>query len=179
MQYRTPFAFKTRVCTFLCLSFLIFANAQKVEWISFEAAIERNKENPKHFLIDIYTDWCGYCKKMDRDTYAIPAIANYINKNFHAVKFNAEQREALHYNDNKYGYVPNGRRGYHEFAAALLEGKLSYPSTVIFDPKEVLLTRIPGYLKPEQMEPILVYFADEKYKTLAWNLFEKSYQSNW
>ena len=40
----------------------------KIKWISIEEAEKLNKENPKKIMIDVYTDWCGWCKKMDKDT---------------------------------------------------------------------------------------------------------------
>ena len=61
---------------------------EKVNWLSFEKAIEINKTNPKPLLVSIYTDWCGWCKKMYNETYTNPIIAKYVNDNYHAIKLN-------------------------------------------------------------------------------------------
>jgi len=145
-----------------------------VNWLTFEEAIELHKEEPKKLLIDLYTDWCGWCKVMDRETYSQEDISNYINKNFYPVKFNAEQKEIVIFNDHTFKFVPSGRRGVHELAAALTNNQLSYPTTVFMDEKLRIIQPIAGYLKPKQMEPILIYIGDNHYTTTKWEDFKKS-----
>lgn len=165
----------------LSLLFFVFlgiaASAQEINWMSFEEAVEKSKSEPKKLLIDIYTDWCGWCKKMDRDTYANQALAEYINKNYYAVRFNAEQKESIEFSGHTFNFVPQGRRGVHELAAALTNNNLSYPMTVFMDEEFRILQPIPGYQTPEAFEPILVYFGNGAFKKTAWKEFQESYQS--
>ena len=149
-----------------------------VKWITFEEAMALNKEKPKKLLIDLYTDWCGWCKVMDRETYNHATIANYINENFYPVKFNAEQREDVEFNGNTLKFVSSGRRGYHELAAALTDNRLSYPTTVFMDENLRVIQPVAGYLKPKQMEPILVYIGDGHYKNTDWENFRKNHKSS-
>lgn len=161
------------------LSFALNINAQeKVNWVSFEKAIELNKKNPKPFLVDIYTDWCGWCKKMDRDTYANPVIAKYINTNYHAIKMDGEGKDAITYKEYTFKFKDQGRTGYHELSALLMNGKLSYPTTVIMSKEEKLLDRIPGYLDAKKMEMVLAYFTRKDRKTKSWGKFSKNFKSN-
>ncbi len=160
----------------IAFSFVAYAQ-EKVAWISFDEAIERNKTNPKPFLVDIYTDWCGWCKKMDRETYANPVIAASINKNYHAVKMDGEGKEPITYKDYTFKYKSQGRSGYHEFPALLMNGKLSYPTTVVLNAEEKLLDRIPGYLDARKMEMILAYFLEKDRKTKSWGQFSKQFKS--
>ncbi|MGB0892593.1 MAG: thioredoxin family protein [Flavobacteriaceae bacterium] len=150
---------------------------EKVNWISFEKAIEMNKENPKPILIDVYTDWCGWCKKMDQTTYKNQVIVDYINKHFYAVKMNGEGKEDITFKNHTFKFKGEGRRGYHELAATLLNGKLSYPTTVFLNENEELLQSIPGYLTSKNLEKILAYFNNESYKTKKWVDFDKEFES--
>ena len=90
---------------------------EKVNWLTFEEAIALHEKEPKKLLIDLYTDWCGWCKVMDRNTYSQADIASYINENFYPVKFNAEQKEPVEFRGHTFEFVAQGRRGVHELAA--------------------------------------------------------------
>src|SRR5690606_19508439 len=69
-----------------------------VNWLTLKEAQEKNKTQSKPFIIDFYTDWCGWCKHMMRTTYSNPALAAYINQHFYPVKFNAEGKDTVEYN---------------------------------------------------------------------------------
>ncbi|MFY0607057.1 MAG: DUF255 domain-containing protein [Cyclobacteriaceae bacterium] len=162
----------------LITAFSFAGQAQEVEWLTFEEAVARNKEEPRKLLVDLYTDWCGWCKKMDRDAYANQKIADYINKNFYAVKFNAEQREDVEFNGHTFKFLEQGRRGVHELAAALANNKLSYPTTVFMDEKLQIIQPIPGYMNAQSIDPILRYIGGDSFKTTKWEDFQKNYQSS-
>lgn len=169
------------------LSFTLNAQKEKtaekkktveVNWISFEEAVKLNKKDPKPVLIDVYTDWCGWCKRMDKTTYKNDVIVSYINKNFYNVKLDGEEKKDIVYKDYTFKFQNQGRRGYNEFAAALLDGKLSYPTTVFLNKDMELLDRVPGYLNEKVMEQVVSYFASEKYKTEKWEDFVKNFKSS-
>lgn len=150
----------------------------EVNWVTFEEAVELNKKDPKPVLIDVYTDWCGWCKKMDKTTYQNDLLVKYINENFHAVKLDGEEKKDIVFKDHTFKFKKQGKRGYNEFVAALLDGKLSYPTTVFMNKEMKLLDRVPGYLNEKIMEQITAYFANEKYKSVKWEDFVKTFKSN-
>lgn len=148
-------------------AFSIPANAQSeggVNWVSIEEAEALNKENPKKIFIDFYTDWCGWCKRMESTTFSHPVIAQYINENFYAVKFNAEQLDPVTFRGTEFTNENAGqRRSAHSFAIAVLQGRMGYPSFAFFDENLDLITAMSGYRPPETLEPILVFFSDNVY----------------
>ncbi|MCP4522175.1 MAG: DUF255 domain-containing protein, partial [Cytophagales bacterium] len=89
------------------LSLFIFSSSQlfaqeKVQWHTLEEVEELMKKEPRKIIIDVYTDWCHWCKKMDKTTFNHPEIAKYINKNFYAVKINAESKKSITFNNKTY-----------------------------------------------------------------------------
>ena len=149
-----------------------------VNWYSFEEAIKLNEDNPKKIFIDIYTDWCSWCKVMDNNTFSHPEIAAYLNENFYPVKFNAETTEEIEFQGMTFKNQQKGRRSPHDLAAALLQGKVSYPSVAYLDENNQLLTTVPGYMSPSQIEPILVYFGENHYKQTRWDDFNESFEGS-
>ncbi|TVQ15425.1 MAG: DUF255 domain-containing protein [Bacteroidetes bacterium] len=138
----------------------------KINWVTIEEMQQLAAENPKKIFVDIYTDWCGWCKRMDANTFSHPQIAEYINENYYAVKLNAEQDEPIVFRGQEYvNENPGQRRSSHNFARALLQGRMSYPSVAFFDEELNLITAIPGYREPKQFEPVLVFFSEDHYLT--------------
>ena len=134
--------------TFLAIIISFGLNAQKVNWMSWDEAVEANKQNPKLIFVDVYTDWCGWCKKMDASTFGNPVIAKYMSENYYAVKFNGEGTEPVTYNNFTYtnpNYQPErkGRNAQHFFADALKIN--AYPSLVFFTETGAVIQAIPGY----------------------------------
>lgn len=151
--------------------------AKSIKWHSFEEAVELNKDNPKKMFIDVYTDWCGWCKKMDKTTFTDPDIVAFLNENFYPVKFDAEQKEDINFKGHTLKYLPDvSRRGVHELAYALLDGRLGYPAYVYLDDKQDRITISPGYKEAPDLMSELLYIAEEHYKTTSFQDFKKQQQ---
>lgn len=153
-----------------------FLNAQDVQWLSWEEATQlaMSDTNPKKMFIDVYTDWCGWCKKMDKDTFQNAEVAAYMTANFYMVKLDGEGKDPIEFKGKTYSYIPSGRRGYHELAAALMQGKMSYPTVIFMDENLKMLSPVPGYQKPVPFLNIAKYFGDNIYKEKDWKSYSGS-----
>ena len=159
------------------LSLLTPAAAQ-INWLTWEQAQELNKKEPRKFIVDVYTNWCGWCKKMDKETFALPEIAKYVNKHFYAIKFDAETKTPIRVKDEDYEYIKSGNSGYHKLAAEIMFGKMSYPTVVFLDEKLNVIQPIPGYKDGPSLDKIMKYFAEDYYKTTPWKKYEEMYLKN-
>jgi thioredoxin-related protein len=142
-----------------------------VKWLTWEDAVTLSKKEPRKFFVDVYTDWCGWCKKMDKMTFDNPAVATYLNANYYPIKFNAEQRSEIKLKDKSYQYVGSGRSGYHELAKKITFGRLSYPTIVFLDENLEVIQPIPGYKEAQDFQVIMKYFAEDHHKTTPWNKY--------
>lgn len=154
------------------------ATEKKIEWLSFEEAIARNEKEPKKFIIDVWTTWCGWCKKMDASTFTNPVIVDIISEHYYAVKLNAERKDTMILGGQQYvNEFPDRNRYPHQVAIALLDGKLSYPSIVYLDENVNKIQSIAGFQDAKGIEPILVFFAENEYQKTNWTEFQKNFQS--
>ena len=171
-------AMKRFVIYILLLTFAVNAAGQdKIKWHSIEEAIQLASTDPRVLVIDVYTDWCGWCKKMDQDTFTNPVIAEILNTKFYPVKFNAEGNEEITFLGQK--FTNDGQAGKaHQLAVALLNGRLSYP-TVVFLTKQgdkFQVSPVPGYRQPKEMEMLLSFFADKAFETSSFQDFSAAFK---
>jgi len=160
---------------FLILSIGLSAQEQ-IKWVSFEEALDLHIKENKKLFVDVYTDWCSWCKKMDKTTFMNPVIVEYINRNYLPVKFDAEQKESIQFKGREYTFVRQGRKGYHELAAAITRGQLSYPTYVFLDEELNVIQPVPGYQDELTLEYILNYFGEDFYKSVPWKKFTEDYK---
>ena len=146
--------------------------AVTINWMTWEQAVAQSKkdEKPKKIFIDFYTAWCGWCKRMDATTFANPMVADYMNKNYYPIKFDAEGMDTIVFKGTTFmnsdpNFQKTGARGkVHILAYSLLEGALSYPSYAILDENFSRIHILAGYKQPDALLGNLLFFSGEEYK---------------
>lgn len=148
---------------------------KKVKWYTWEEAVKLQSESPKIIMVDLFTDWCGWCKRMDASTFENDTVAQYLNAHFYPVKFNAEQTGDINYGGKVLkSRTDYGRNPVHELAIAFVDGNLSYPNFIYFDAEMRRIMISPGYKVAKDVMVELKYAAEGHYKTQSWPDFKAS-----
>ena len=169
----------------LSIPFSFAQEAQpEINWMTWHEAVAQHKNDlqtyndstvptnqkvpPKKMYIDLYTSWCGWCKKMDQSTFKDPAIVSIMNKYYYPVKMNAEMSESIDFNGHTFvNPNPGKSRSTHQFAASILDYQLSYPSYVILDENLERMVIYKGYLQVDDLLGIILFFGknqNQKYQ---------------
>lgn len=164
---------------FFFMSFVYSQNKEEglVKWLSFKEAQEKNKEVKKPFIIDLYTDWCGWCKHMMRTTYSNEGLAGYINTYFYPVKFDAETKDTIEYNGKIYKPTSAQPKTPHELALKFLGNSLTYPSTMFVTNNFEYNLLTQGYLEDKKIEPLLIFMVENAWQTAPYEEFAKHFNN--
>lgn len=163
------------ICSSLSTS---YAQTEEVNWLTWNEAMEYYEEEPKMLYIDLYTDWCGWCKHMDNTTLKNKEVVNTLNEHFYPIKFNAEQKETIQFNGTEFIFIDNGFRGYHELALSLTNGELGYPNFVILDEEFSRVLVSPGFKESSAVMNELHFAIEEGYKRMSYDDFVKTRSKN-
>lgn len=159
---------------YLSFAFLLMSNStnETVRWYTMQEALDLQKTAPRKIVVDVYTNWCGWCKKMDANTFSNATVAAYMNKNFYPVKFNAEGNDTIILNGQTFVNKNYGKhRGTHSFAPVLVNGSLSYPCFVFLSEQSKGITKAYGYQNYDRWMAWLQYIKQEKFKKMTYEEF--------
>jgi len=148
-----------------------------MKWTTFDKIA--GKQGQRMVFIELYTSWCGWCRRMENVTFNDPTVARYMNKKFYNIRFDAESRKAIDFLGKTYRFnSADGSRGRHSLAKALMEDseKQGYPTVAFLDEQYNLIQAIPGYIVAKDFEVIMHYFGDKSYKTQTWAQFTERYK---
>lgn len=164
------------VAVMALLGFSVIKAQESVKWYSIDEAVKLSAESPRILVIDVFTDWCGWCKRMDATTFRDPEVVRMLNTQFYPVKLDAEGKEDITIADKTFKFVDTGNgRGYHEMAAVVTRGRLQYPTISYVDKQGRLIEASPGYKSAVEFRKYLAYISQEAYKTKTFKEFSESY----
>lgn len=154
-----------------------YAQSEEIKWLTIEEAEKLNQEKPRPFVIDFYTDWCGWCKHMDKTTYADPVVISLVNRYFYPVKINAESSDTVRFRNKVYAPVKNGNKFVSGLAVEMLGGKLAYPTTAFIYDKEKINLVVPGYIDVPKMQGFMIYFTENAHLSTNVNVFLSDFEN--
>lgn len=158
----------------LIMPLITTGQTTSVKWYSIEEAVKLAVETPRPIFVDVYTDWCGWCKTFDRETFSNPYIAEILNTKYYPVKFNAESKDPVVFQGRT--FINDGKIGKnHQLAYALLQGKLGFPTVAFLTANSELITPLSGYKDARSFEPILIYFAGNDWQKISYDEFMKTF----
>jgi thioredoxin-related protein len=135
-------------------------------WLPFDQAMQTAQQGGKFIVMDVYTDWCKWCKVMDEKTYADPAVAALMKESFVGVKLNAERGNKVTYKGTQYTEIELARN----FNVS------GFPTTMFLESNGDVIGAIPGYIPPEEFVKILKYLSSGSYKTMKFQDYLGSLQ---
>ena len=124
-----------------------------LRWHQWDEGVAATQASGKYVLVDVYTDWCGWCKKMDRAVYGHPQVQQLLAASFVLIKLNAESTNL----------ITNGMNQYTEQEWAKMLGVKGYPTIMVYDKQFQLISRFSGYREPEKFIRYLKYIRGKYY----------------
>ena len=137
-----------------------------IKWHTFEQALALGKKENKMIVVDFYTDWCTWCKTMDKETYGNPEVIRFAKEKLVFAKVNAESSEKVTYKGMQFTYSQLAR-------AFKVKG---YPATLFMLPNGDALDLVPGYIPPETFLPIMNFLEGGHYKNTSFEKFMKEWK---
>ena len=135
----------------------------ELKWRKFDTGIAEAKKAKKKILVDVYTDWCKWCKKLDAEVYTDAKVVDYVNKNYIPIKINGESKEKLVY------------KGESTTEAGLSQmfGVTGFPTILFLDSNGDAINKLGSFVPADQFLPIIQYIGGDHYKKISFDEFTK------
>lgn len=130
---------------------------------SFEETLKLANKDKKKVIINVYADWCSWCRKMEKDTYPDPEVQKELKRNFYLYRLNGESKEVIEYDGRKWTKA--------ELTAAF--GIRGFPATIFLHSNSKPITVLPGYVDAKTFANILKFIGDDLYTKMTFEEFMK------
>lgn len=157
------------LATFFAFVLLVAASPRPAQaeglWRGWDTGLKEANASGKPILVDVYTDWCGWCRRMDRDVYSRADVKEYLGKRFVAIKLDAEDDGGARYEG----------KSFTQRTLAARFRVTGYPTTVFLNSEGEHLANVPGYIPADRFLLLLHYIGDGHLaKGVAFEDFVKS-----
>jgi len=133
-----------------------------LSWLDWDAGLQQARQRQRPVLVDVYTQWCGWCKRMDRDVYSRDDVREYLSQKFVTVKLDAEAPDEARY----------AGKAYTSRTLAAYFRITGYPTTLFLKSDGTHLVSVPGYVDGEKFLLLLRYIGDGHLdRGVAWEEF--------
>jgi thioredoxin-related protein len=154
---------------YLTLAFVLFITGcasqstelPDVQWVSLEQAQDFASIDGRKIMVDVYTDWCEFCKKLEETVYPDSTVRLSLNTFYHSVKLNGESDQEVTFNGETMSM--------YQFAQRL--GVRSYPTILFIDSNGELILQINGFMPVTDFQNMLVFIGQEAYKKTEFHDF--------
>lgn len=123
--------------------------SNEIQWQSYDNGIEMIKNQNKKGFLHFYTDWCTYCKIMNKETFVDSKVIDYLNENFVPIRVNAEKEREV---AKKYGVS-------------------RFPNTWFIAEDSTTLSSQPGFIPPEMLLNMLKFLNTDSFKEMKFSEF--------
>jgi thioredoxin-related protein len=154
---------------FILIALLLFsfaANAQKknvTKPLSFQQLQDSMQKKPKPILLNLFTDWCLYCKMQDKQIEKSDSLQKILQQHFYYVQMDAETKVNIVLNGTEYKGRANGlSAAAHELAETLGKenGQLSYPIIIVLDKNYKPIFKSHGFIDSRKLSKVLLPIAE-------------------
>ncbi len=146
-----------------------------IHWLSIEEAMLLQKKEPKKIFMNVYVNWCRWCRQMKDSVFTNREIAHYINQHFYPVRFNAEQKETAQFKGRDYKFINEGDYHVHELSLFLLNYRQSYPGFVVFNEEGNVIHIRTSTMDVYLTESLLNYYGSNAYQSTSFPKFEEEF----
>lgn len=139
----------------------------KINWLTYDEGVAKAKSENKPILVDFTASWCGWCKRMDKETFSDPQVIQYIEEKMVPIKVWGDDT-------TRAGMVTYDGERMTQKALSGTFGVRGFPTFWFLDPAAGKIGPAPGYKNKDAFMPLVEYVAGNHYKTTSYENFLKS-----
>lgn len=136
--------------------------APEIQWIGIEEGLRTGQETDRKILVNIYTDWCNFCKKMTDTVYPDSTVRQTVFEHFVPVGLNAESDAIVLFKGEPISEKDLARQ----------LGVRSYPTLLFMSSSGELILQSNGYMPAGDFNRMLTYIGTSAYETMEFIQFE-------